>query len=115
MILMTYLISSCFYSNKRWDTSDLKSKVGDQYNVPTLAVHTEDEINNYDFPSDWGVIKPTHSSLRRIMRKNGSKVDLKEIRSWLKHNYYYGTREGNDRYLTPKNNNRAFSCLMVYW
>ena len=91
-----------FTTDKEFVKLYIKSIVGDKYNVPTFAVlHTEEEINNYDFPADC-VLKPTHSSQRIIVRKNGAEINYDQCREWLRHNYYYVSREANYRYLSPK-------------
>lgn len=91
-----------FTTDKEFVKLYVKSILGEKYNVPTLAIlHTEEEINNYDFPSNC-VLKPTHSSQRVIVRKNGSEIDYDKCREWLSHNYYYASREANYRYLSPK-------------
>lgn len=80
----------------------IQERVGDQYNVPTLAIlRTEREIATYEFPESC-VIKPTHSCKSIIIRRNGEDVDRSEILHWLKSNYYQISREENYRALEPK-------------
>jgi hypothetical protein len=87
------------------DKLELKSFVrdhlGDNYNVPTLAVlTTEAEVRAYQYPHRC-CIKPAHSSGQVIIRKQGEKLDLDSISEWLRENYYYKSREANYRDLPP--------------
>jgi hypothetical protein len=76
--------------------------IGDEYNVPTLAVlRTIDEVSNYSFPEAC-CIKPTHASGMTILRKRGEKIDYKKIEHWFSINYYTMIRNANYRALKPK-------------
>jgi hypothetical protein len=80
----------------------IKSVVGDKYNVPTFAVlHSAKEINEYNYPEKC-VIKPTHSSGRVLIRKNGEEINLEKLFVWFGENYYRSFREANYKHLKPK-------------
>lgn len=76
--------------------------LGDQYNVPTIAVlRTAEEAISYEYPERC-VIKPTHMSAQIILRKSGEEIDRGKIAGWFKLDYYDLTRERNYKGLTPK-------------
>ena len=78
------------------------SKVGDEYNVPTIKVlKTLTEAKNFDFPQRC-CIKPTHLSGVVILRESGEEIDFSKIKKWFSTNYYDLGREKNYRYLQPK-------------
>src|SRR5262249_40107292 len=80
----------------------IKAVVGDEYNVPTLAVlRSVNDVRVYSFPSQC-CIKPTHSSGQVILRKNGAPIDYEKIESWFSQNFYPVIREANYRLLKPK-------------
>ena len=91
-----------YTSDKEFTKDYIRAKVGQEYNVPTLAIlRSKQEIQNFEFPMDC-VIKPTHGSGKVIFRRNGDLVDRKEIQSWMDMNYYKKGREANYKYLQPK-------------
>lgn len=91
-----------FVSDKEFVKLYVAAKVGDQYNVPTIAVlRSLEEARAYDFPERC-CIKPTHMSGAVILRKEGEAVDMGRIESWFGTNYYHQDREKNYRFLTPK-------------
>lgn len=91
-----------FVSDKEFVKLFVKSVVGDQFNVPTIKIlHTNDEVKNYQFPSNC-CIKPTHLSGEVILRKNNNSVDFDKTNSWFKSCYYHVNREANYKHLTPK-------------
>jgi hypothetical protein len=91
-----------FTTDKEFVKLYVKAVIGDDFNVPTLAVlRSFAELENYNFPSNC-CVKSTHSSGRAIFRCSGSAIDLDELRGWLSHNYYEQTREPHYRQLTPK-------------
>ena len=75
--------------------------VGDKYAVDTIALLEADEMENYQFPDDC-VLKPTHSSGQYQIKKRGDKVDISQLKNWLKVDHYANTREDNYRHLIPK-------------
>jgi hypothetical protein len=76
--------------------------VGDDLNVPTVAVlRSREEAAAFAYP-DRCVIKPTHSSGRLIIRRDGEPVDRDQIAGWFDENYYLACRERNYRNLQPK-------------
>ena len=92
----------CFTTDKEFVKLYIKSKVGDSFNIPTIAIlKTKEEVLNFKFPKRC-VIKPTHSSGRVILRKNGEDINLNQITNWLSENYYDSSREANYKYLKPK-------------
>jgi hypothetical protein len=91
-----------FVSDKEHVKQYVKAVVGDQHNVPTLAVlRTAAEVDAYAFPARC-CIKPTHASARVILRRNGEPIDRDEIKRWFALNYYRAGREINYRLLNPK-------------
>lgn len=80
----------------------VRSKIGDAYNVPTIAIlRDKTAAAAFDYPHRC-VIKPTHASGLIIMRRGGEPVDLGAIRSWFGVNHYKNLREANYRALKPK-------------
>ena len=80
----------------------VKATVGDDFNVPTLAVlHSAAEVHAYDFPSSC-CIKSTHASGHVIIRRNGEPIDRTQILSWFTMNFYRKKREANYKFLRPK-------------
>lgn len=78
------------------------AKVGEKYNVPTIAViKSYEECESFDFPSRC-CIKPTHLSGTVILRQNGEDINFELIRKWFETNFYEIGREKNYRYLKPK-------------
>jgi hypothetical protein len=91
-----------FVSDKEFVKLYVKAIVGDQYNVPTIAVlKSIEEVKNFSFPSKC-CIKPTQASGEVILRKNGEPVDVSEIEKWFAINYYESGREANYKMLKPK-------------
>jgi hypothetical protein len=91
-----------FVSDKEHVKQFVKTEVGDEYNVPTLAVlRSPAEVDAFDFPPDC-CIKPTQASSQVILRQHGAPVDRARIKSWFSINYYYDGRERNYRGLEPK-------------
>lgn len=89
-------------SDKELVKSYISERVGNHYNVPTLAVLRDREsAMRYAYPARC-VIKPTHGSGQIIIRENNEPVDLKAIDAWFSMNYYDWTREASYRDLTPK-------------
>ncbi len=80
----------------------IAERVGEGLNVPTIAVlRSPAEAAAFAYP-DRCVIKPTHSSGRWIIRRNGEPVDRDRIAVWFDENYYLVHRERNYRSLRPK-------------
>lgn len=91
-----------FVSDKYFLKSYVKSKVGDKYNVPTLAVfESYEDLVKFNLPEDC-CIKPTHASQAVILRKNNESIDLEQTKEWFHYNYYKQTRERNYKYLKPR-------------
>jgi hypothetical protein len=91
-----------FVSDKEHVKHYVKAIVGEEHNVPTLAVlHTAADVDAFDFPERC-CIKPTHASAEVILRKAGEPVDRDRIKRWFALNYYYAGREINYRLLRPK-------------
>jgi hypothetical protein len=91
-----------FVSDKEHVKQFVKAELGDEYNVPTLAVlRRPGEVDRYDFPADC-CIKPTHASGHVILRKDGAPLDRERIKHWFSINYYRAGREWNYRALRPK-------------
>lgn len=91
-----------FVSDKEHVKQFVKEQLGDEYNVPTIAVlRSAAEVDAFDFPADC-CIKPTHASGQVILRTNGSPVDRERIKRWFGIDYYRSGREWNYRGLDPK-------------
>jgi hypothetical protein len=91
-----------FVSDKEHVKHYVKAVVGDEFNVPTLAVlRSPAEVDAFDFPPRC-CIKPTHASARVILRRDGELVDRELIKRWFSINYYDLGRERNYRRLKPK-------------
>lgn len=91
-----------FVSDKEYVKLYVRAVVGEQYNVPTLGViRRVEDVDGYDFPQDC-CVKPTHASGVVQFRRDGSDLDLAEIKSWFQLNHYKNGREVNYRYLQPK-------------
>lgn len=91
-----------YVSDKEYLKDYVRSKLGDQFNVKTLAcLNSWESVEQFDFPSRC-VIKPTHLSGAVVLRRGGEALDLKTLRRWLKTNFYDHTRERNYRTLVPK-------------
>lgn len=91
-----------FVSDKEYLKLYVKAVIGEQHNVPTLAVlGSASEIDAFQFPAAC-CIKATHGSGRTIIRSGCEPLDVAEIKTWLAQNHYLVTREANYRQLTPK-------------
>ena len=91
-----------FVSDKELVKLFVKAVVGDQYNVPTIAVlKSSDEVDSFDFPSTC-CIKPTQASGHVILRRNGEEINTEIIKKWFSINYYNIGREANYKTLKPK-------------
>lgn len=91
-----------FVSDKEHVKTYITAKIGNEHNVPTIAVlRTWEEVTNFKFP-DQCCIKPTHLSGKVILRKNGEKINQAEVKEWLKTNYYQNSRQANYKDLIPK-------------
>lgn len=91
-----------YVSDKEFVKTYIKNKIGDEFNVPTIAVlQNLAEATAYNFPNRC-VIKPTHMCNTNIFRKHGENIDFKEIARWYNTNYYEEGREANYKTLIPK-------------
>jgi hypothetical protein len=91
-----------FVSDKELVKIYIKATIGDEYNVPTIAVlRSADEVDGFAFPARC-IIKPTHASAQYILRRGGEPIDRDRIKAWFRLNYYYAGREVNYRMLRPK-------------
>lgn len=90
-------------SDKEFVKDYVREKLGDDFNVPVLAVlRTREEARRYGYPAPC-VIKPTHASAQVIFRHGESDpVDLDRIESWFSLDKYRASRERNYRDLVPK-------------
>jgi hypothetical protein len=80
----------------------VRERVGERYNVPTIAVlRSAEEAAAFDYPTEC-VIKPTHMSGEKVFNRAGHAIDRSEIARWFGANYYRAVRETNYRTLTPK-------------
>jgi hypothetical protein len=91
-----------YVSDKEHVKDYVRQTVGDQYNVPTIAVlRSPAEVDTFDFPARCA-IKPTHASTQVCLRSNGEPIDRERIKKWFSLNYYHSGRERNYRSLRPK-------------
>jgi hypothetical protein len=91
-----------FVSDKELSKLFIKAVAGEGFVVPTLAVlRSMEEVRAYEFPDNC-CIKPTHANGKVIYRCHSGPVDLDEIESWFRLNYYLKHREANYRTLRPK-------------
>jgi len=91
-----------FVSDKEFVKTYVKAIVGDQYNVPTIAVlRSMDEVRKFNFPPAC-CIKATHAAGTVILRKEGEEIDFTKIANWFHINYYHVWREANYKTLKPK-------------
>jgi hypothetical protein len=91
-----------FVSDKEHVKHYVRAVVGDDYNVPTIAVlRSPAEVDTYEFPTEC-CIKPTQASSHVILRRNGEPIDRERIKRWFSINYYNVGRERNYRHLKPK-------------
>ncbi len=91
-----------FVSDKEYVKEYVRAKLGDKFNVATLAcLRSLKEAKLFAFPSRC-VIKPTHLSGAVILRKRGEAIDFKLLEKWLGINFYEYGRERNYRTLIPK-------------
>lgn len=91
-----------YVSDKSYVKDFVTAKVGNTFNVPTLALlQSLDEARRFEFPERC-CIKPTHLSGEVILRDRGQDIDFSRIEKWLTRNFYTLGREKNYRYLEPK-------------
>lgn len=91
-----------FVSDKEHVKDYVRAKLGDQFNVPTLAcLHSWEGAKRFAFPPRC-VIKPTHLSGAVILRTGGEAIDHAALERWFKINLYDHSRERNYRTLIPK-------------
>lgn len=91
-----------FVSDKYLVKDYVRAKVGEKYNVSTVAIFDNyQDLKNFDFPANC-CIKPTQASQAVILRKNNESIDISEAEKWFELNYYKITRERNYKYLKPK-------------
>jgi hypothetical protein len=91
-----------YVSDKEQLKRHVRARLGEAFNVPTLAIlRSPAEAEAFDFPARC-VIKPTHMSGAIILRMAGEPVDRELIASWFSENFYNYSRERNYRRLTPK-------------
>jgi hypothetical protein len=94
--------SRAFVSDKAFVKDYVRAKVGEEFNVPTIAIiNNYEECEKFEFP-DRCCLKPTHLSGSVILRKNGENINFELIRKWFGMNHYKIGREKNYRYLRPK-------------
>lgn len=91
-----------FVSDKYLVKDYVRAKIGEKYNVPTIAVFDNyKDLSQFNFPANC-CIKPTQASQAVILRKNGEAIDIASTEKWFELNYYKKTRERNYKYLKPK-------------
>lgn len=91
-----------FVTDKEFVKQFVKETIGDEYNVPTIAVlNTPDEVRRYSFPERC-CIKATHGSGQTVIRKGGEPIDIEKVVGWFSHCHYRATAERNYRTLQHK-------------
>lgn len=84
----------------------VEEKIGKEYIIPTLGIWDKfEEINFETLPNEF-VLKPTHTSGNIFICKDKQKINYeklkKEVRKWLKRNYYYTGREWPYKNIKPR-------------
>jgi hypothetical protein len=91
-----------FVTDKEFVKIFVSGIVGNEFNVPTLAVlRTTRDVDDFVFPESC-CVKPSHASGLVLLREKGEPLDRAIIKSWLFLNYYDKNREVNYRFLQPK-------------
>jgi hypothetical protein len=91
-----------YISDKEQLKLHVRARLGEAFNVPTLAIlRSPAEAEAFDFSARC-VIKPTHMSGSVILRMAGEPIDRGLIASWFSENFYDYSRERNYRGLKPK-------------
>jgi hypothetical protein len=91
-----------YVTDKQFLKTYVRSIVGGEYVVPTLAILTHAaQVDETPFP-DTCCIKPTHASSEVILRSRGEPLDRERIKSWFELDYYFKSREPHYQQLTPK-------------
>jgi hypothetical protein len=87
-----------FITDKEFVKEFVRAKLGESFNIPTLAILRDEEaIDSYDFPKNC-VIKPTSGSGDALIRKDAlPEVDKTLIKDWLHKDFYLTSREKNYR------------------
>jgi hypothetical protein len=89
-------------SDKEFLKQYVRDRVGERYNVPTVAVlRSREEALAFNYPADC-VIKPTNSYEDVIIRRAGAALDFETIQRWFTLNPYRRGRQRNYRSLQPK-------------
>lgn len=91
-----------FVSDKEHVKVFVAGTVGDEYNVPTVAVlRDRNEVFGYDYAAGT-IAKPTHSSGRAVVIDRDGEVDRERVAGWLEDDYYAITRTRNYKNLERK-------------
>lgn len=91
-----------FVSDKEYLKIFIKAVVGDEFNVPTLAIlRSEEQLRTYSFPESC-CVKPTHASGRVFFKLPGDKINYGLLYEWFSKNYYLSGREINYKNLDKK-------------
>lgn len=91
-----------YASDKEQLKQHVRARLGEAFNVPTIAIlRSPAEVSTFDFPARC-VIKPTHMSGAVILRMAGEPIDRDLIAGWFSVDFYDYARERNYRGLTPK-------------
>lgn len=92
-----------FVTDKEFLKIFVAGVVGDNYNVPTVAVlDCVEDILSFEFPVDW-VAKPTHASGYVMFSREHRDGEFRQsLIDWLQIDFYRTTRERNYAGLTPK-------------
>lgn len=92
-----------FTTDKEFVKLFVKAVIGEQYNVPTLAVlHSMEDVHVYNFPTNC-CIKPTHASGEVIFcNEDNTQINMNTIQEWFNLNYSFLSREQNYKLLKPK-------------
>ena len=94
------------YADKFAVRDYIKERVGERCLIPLLAVSDDPEAIDFEHLARPFIIKPTHSSGKTIIVRDGDSIDRRAIvtkcRGWLETNLYRDGREWHYRDIPPR-------------
>jgi hypothetical protein len=85
-------------TDKEFSKSFINQVLGNTRTIETISIsRTRSDINNLSFESFPVVLKPTHSSGRKIIVSNQEELNSarQTLKSWLSHDYFFSSFEKN--------------------